>query len=104
MDKKSTPTQAGEKTKKPGKLEKIEQRMADLAKKRRAIQARENEKKRKERTRRLIQIGAIAIKYLECSRDIEPQEFEEKIKWLVESIDINNVCEKRKQDAFEPKT
>lgn len=44
--------------------------MAEIAKKKKAIQAKDNEKNRKERTRRLIQIGAIAIKYFNCENDI----------------------------------
>lgn len=71
-------------TQKESRLERLEQRISQLEKQKKAIQARENEKRRKERTRRLIQIGAIAIKYLDCENDIEPSEFEEKIKRLID--------------------
>jgi hypothetical protein len=62
--------------KKPGRLDRINQRIAELERQKRAIQARLNHEQRKKRTRRLIQIGAIASKYLECP-DAEPEEFEQ---------------------------
>lgn len=68
------------------RLERIEQRIAHLQRQRQAITARQSEKNRKARTRRLIQIGAIAVKYLNCSEEIEPAEFEKKISELVRSI------------------
>src|SRR5512135_1671291 len=73
-------------TERKTRLERIEQRIAQLERQKKAIQARENEKKRKERTRRLIQIGAIAIKYFDCPNDIEPEEFEKRIKVLINGI------------------
>lgn len=69
------------------RLERIGERIDQLERQKKAIQARENEKKRKERTRRLIQIGAIAIKYLDCPNDIEPEDFETVIKLFVRSSD-----------------
>lgn len=78
-------------TQKKSKIEQIEQRISQLEKQKRAIQARENDKKRKERTRRLIQIGAIAIKYLNCESDIEPSEFEKRIKLLADEITTRKI-------------
>lgn len=72
--------------KKISSMERIEQRINKLERQKRAIQARENQQKRKARTRRLIQIGAIAVKYLGCPKDIEPEEFEKLIKSLVHEI------------------
>lgn len=77
------------KTERKSKLEKIIQRITQLENQKKAIQARKNEKKRKQRTRQLIQIGAIAIHYLGCPNDIEPHEFEEKIKRLVKDVAKN---------------
>lgn len=48
-------------------LQKIEQRMAQLKAQKQAILNREKEKERKERTRRLIQVGAVVEKYLQVS-------------------------------------
>ena len=73
-------------TERKTRLERIEERIAQLERQKKAIQSRENEKKRKERTRRLIQIGAIAIKYFNCPNDIEPEAFEERIKLLADEI------------------
>lgn len=45
-------------------LKKIDEKMAQLKAQKQAILSREKAKERKERTRRLIQIGAIMEKYL----------------------------------------
>ena len=54
---------------------KIEQ----LKNQKQAVISREKEEQRKQRTRRLIQNGALAEKYLNCP-DIEPAEFEKLLK------------------------
>jgi hypothetical protein len=74
-------------TKKMSRLEKLEQKKAQLEHQIKAIQARENEKVRKARTRRLIQIGAIAEKYLQCPQDMEPAEFEQVMKQVVATLE-----------------
>ena len=56
-------------------IKKIDETMARLKAKRQAILAREKERDRKERTRRLIQNGALAEKYLNCE-GMNPEEFE----------------------------
>lgn len=60
------------------RIKKIDDKMAQLKTQKQALLAREKEKARKERTRRLIQIGALAEKYLDCE-GIEPAEFEKLI-------------------------
>ena len=80
----------GNATEKKSRLERIEERINQLERQKKAIQARENAKKRKARPRRLIQIGAITIKYLNCPNDIEPHEFEGHIKRLIKDIAKND--------------
>lgn len=63
-------------------IKKIEQQMEQLKARKKALLAREREKERKARTRRLIQIGAIAEKYLHCE-GVSPEGFESRIKQLV---------------------
>lgn len=60
------------------KVESIDKKIAQLKAQKQAIIQRQKEKERKERTRRLIQMGALAEKYLGI-KSIE--EFE---KWLKE--------------------
>jgi len=50
-------------------LEKIREKIAQMRAKEQTIIAKDKQRKRKERTRRLIQIGAIAEKYLDCRRN-----------------------------------
>ena len=63
-------------------LKKIDEKMAQLKAKRQAILNREKEKARKERTRRLIQNGALAEKYLDCE-GLSPEEFEKELQRIV---------------------
>lgn len=67
-------------------IRKIDEKMEQLKARKKALLAREREQERKNRTRRLIQIGAIAEKYLNCE-GVSPQDFEEKIKQLVTTKD-----------------
>lgn len=64
-------------------LKKIDEKMAQLKAKRQAIINREKEKERKARTRRLIQNGALAEKYLDCE-GLSPEEFEKELQRIVE--------------------
>ena len=63
-------------------LKKIDERMAQLKAQRQAIINRQKEKERKERTRRLIQNGALAEKYLGCE-GLSPEEFEKELQRIV---------------------
>ncbi len=80
--------------KKASKLEMLEQRRNKIEEQIKALQAKEKEKERRERTRRLIQIGAIACKYLNCPDDIEPKDFEARMKQVVEVPEVKNMLKR----------
>ena len=65
-------------------IKKIDEQIEQLKNRKRAVLAREREKERKARTRRLIQIGAIAEKYMNCE-GVSPEGFEERIKQVLSS-------------------
>ena len=54
-------------------LQKIEQRMAQLKAQKDAILARERQKERKARTKRLIEVGAVVEKYLHVSTPVQAE-------------------------------
>lgn len=62
------------------RIEKIEKKIEQLKAQKQAIVQREKEKERKARTRRLIQIGALAEKYLDIHT---PEDME---NWLKEFV------------------
>jgi hypothetical protein len=64
-------------------LEALEKKMEQLKAQKKAIQAKQNKIERAQRTRRLIENGALAEKYLNCEK-IEPAEFEKLLKQLVQ--------------------
>lgn len=64
------------------KLTKLDQQIAQLKARKQRIQAQENAKARKARTRRLIQNGALAEQYLQCE-NIDPEEFKKRLEQLV---------------------
>jgi hypothetical protein len=76
-----------------GRLEKLEKQKRHIDEQIKAIQAKNKEKERKNRTRRLIQIGALSEKYFDCV-GIEPAEYEEFLKWIVQ---ISAVKERKKR-------
>ena len=55
------------------RIKKIDEKMSQLKAQRQAILNREKEKERKQRTRRLIQNGALAEQYLQCENMDTPQ-------------------------------
>lgn len=61
------------------KLEQLDQRIKQLENQKKAILKREKEKERKARTRRLIQMGAIAEQYF--SEFETPEQFESYLKY-----------------------
>jgi len=65
---------------------KIEQ----LNNQKRSIETREQVRKRKERTRRLIQHGALAEKYFNCG-DIATVDFENILKAIVARVHVNEI-------------
>jgi hypothetical protein len=64
------------------RLKKIDEQMKQLKAQKQAIVSREKQKERKDRTRRLIQNGALAEKFLQ-SDGIEPLEFEKLLERVV---------------------
>lgn len=64
------------------RLQKLKEKMAQMKAQEQAIITRDKERQRKERTRRLIQNGALAEKYLQCE-NIPPQEFEKILETIV---------------------
>ena len=69
------------------RLMKTRDKIAQMKTIEQSILARDKKYQRKERTRRLIQNGALSEKYLHCD-NMEPREFE---KWLQEIIKIEGV-------------
>ena len=74
------------------RLRKLEERMEQLTARKQQIESRLKEKERKERTRRLIQIGAIFEKYF----DIEGVDQAEKI-----AFGLKEMVEKNKEKLLE---
>jgi len=66
------------------RVEKIREKIAQMKQQEKAIIARDKSRQRKERTRRLIQNGALAEKYLDCE-GMNPLEFEKVLKGMVKN-------------------
>lgn len=64
------------------RLDKIREKLAQIKAQEKAILARDRARQRKERTRRLIQNGALAEKYLGCE-GMPPGEFERVLKSII---------------------
>ena len=64
------------------RLERIDERLLQMQAQKQDILAREKKRLRAERTRRLIQIGALSEKYFDV-KDISPTDYEEFLKLLV---------------------
>jgi hypothetical protein len=67
----------------------LREKMAQIKAQEKAILAKDKKKQRKERTRRLIQNGALAEKYLKCE-GMNPFEFEKVLKRICISPDVRN--------------
>ena len=63
-------------------LEELEKKMEQLKAQKKAIQAKQSKLERAQRTRRLIENGALAEKYLRCEK-VEPADFEKLLQKLV---------------------
>lgn len=79
------------------RLKNIDERMSQLKAQRQAILNREKEKERKDRTRRLIQNGALAEQYLQCN-SMDPSSFEALLSLLTKTLDFNNTISKCKDE------
>ncbi len=67
------------------RLESIREKMAQLKAQEQSFIARVKERERKLRTRRLIQNGALAEKYLDCE-GMKSEDFERVLKEIVEIL------------------
>jgi len=70
-------------------LDSVRKQMTQLKAREKTILARSKEKERKQRTRRLIQNGALAEKYLECE-NLAPTEFEERLKEISKILKVTD--------------
>ena len=71
------------------RLQKIQEKIAQMKKQEQTIINREKERQRKARTRRLVQNGALAEKYLGCE-GMGAVEFEVRLKEIVEVLSGKN--------------
>lgn len=69
------------------RLAKVTEKLEQIKAQRKDILSRENKRQRNERTRRLIQIGALTEKYFDL-KDIQPTDYE---KFLQAFIPIKNM-------------
>lgn len=72
------------------KLEELEKKMEQLKAQKKAIQAKQSKLERAQRTRRLIENGALAEKYLRCEK-VEPADFEKLLQKLVTIDTVKNI-------------
>lgn len=70
------------------RLEELDKKLSQLQEQKKAIQARSRSKEEKARTRRLIQNGALAEKFLRCE-NVEPADFEIFLKRLAENPQVS---------------
>jgi len=69
------------------RLQHIREKMAKMKKQEQGIKTLIRERERKARTRRLIQNGALAEKYLRCE-NMEPAEFENVLKVVAKALGV----------------
>ena len=69
--------------------------MSEMKAKQQAIINREKDRERKTRTRRLIQNGALAEKYLNCD-NMDPAEFEKVLKTIAKLRRIRRILKIQK--------
>lgn len=72
------------------KLQELTQKMEQLKAQKKAIQAKENKILRAQRTRRLIQNGALAEKYL-CCENADSETFEKVLNELVKIGEVKQL-------------
>lgn len=76
------------------RVQKLEEKIRQLTNQKNAIASRAKEKERKYRTRRLIQNGALAEQYFNCT-GIEPADFELLLKKLIEIEAVKDYTQKK---------
>lgn len=72
------------------KLQELEKKMAQLQAQKKAIAQRAKEKERKERTRRLIENGALAEKYFQAEK-MKPEDFQKLLERIVRIEQVKNI-------------
>lgn len=81
---------------KKSKLEMLEDKKRQIENQIKAIQAKEREKERKARTRRLIQNGALVEKYLNCE-NVEPADLEHLLLKIVNIPEVKALIQQPKE-------
>ena len=84
-------------------VEKISEKIAKLRAQRSDIQARDKKRQRKERTQRLIRIGALTEKYFDM-KDINPFDYENFLKSFLAIDNINGCVIHTKQHILHANT
>lgn len=79
------------------KLQDLEKKIEQLKAQKKSLELRASKKQRAERTRRLIQNGALSEKYLNCT-DIAPDEFERLLQRLVKIEQVKDEITKIELD------
>ena len=74
------------------RLQSIREKMAQMKNQERMILNRERAKQQKAQTRRLIQNGTLAEKYL-CCDGIQPMEFENLLKRITQAQEVKIILE-----------
>jgi phage shock protein A len=80
------------------RLKSIDEKIAQLKARKHAMKTREKNKERAERTRRLIQNGALAEQYLQC-KDMETEQFEVFLSILVSAENFADLIFQAQQDS-----
>ena len=78
------------------RLERISEKMAYMKAQKQDILSREKKRQRKERTRRLIQVGALAEKHFGF-KDVNPLEFEKFMKRIMGDDEMKKAVEMTKK-------
>ena len=79
------------------KLQELNRKLEQLNNQKKQLLAKQKHEERKARTRRLIQLGALAEKYFNCT-NIEPEEFEKLLKQIAITEDVQLLLLSRKTD------
>lgn len=80
------------------RIEDIDKKIQQLSRQKKEIEAKEKEKARKARTRRLIEIGALSEKYFNCE-DIEPIDYETLLSKLVALDPVKSILATNKNNS-----
>ena len=81
------------------KLEELEKKMSQLQAQKKSIQQKQSKIERAQRTRRLIENGALAEKYFNCDK-IEPADFEKLLKQLVQIEQVKSLVSNSKSGTL----